>query len=213
MRKFSSLSLLLLSTLFIAVSCTKEGPEGPVGATGAQGPAGSNGAPGPAGPAGPSGGATYSTWVVTTPANWVTTPDYAVEFMYTRTAPSVTQAIIDQGVVLAYMKGDPIYEGTPQFNTVFQLPYTVGVGFGWTDIFEYAVEAPGAIRFFYKSDFPWDEDGLGLISFRYITIPGTLAGKSSSPRYGGFTKEELKAMPYEEVIRTFHIPEEGTNIQ
>lgn len=213
MRKFNSLSLLLLSTLFIAVSCTKEGPEGPVGATGAQGPAGSNGAPGPAGPPGPSGGATYSTWQVTTAANWETTPDYAVEFMYTRTAPSVTQAIIDQGVVLAYMKGDPTYEGTPQFNTVFQLPYSIGTGFGWTDIYDFGIEAPGEILFFYKSDFAWTEDELGLISFRYITIPGTVAGKSGEKRYGGYTKEELKAMPYEDVIRTFHIPENGSNLE
>jgi hypothetical protein len=219
MRKFNSLFLLLFSTLFIAVSCTKEGPEGPVGATGSQGPAGSNGTTGPTGPQGPPGtgggsSVTYSPWFLTGAANWVTTPNYAVERMFVRTAPAITQAIIDQGVVLAYMKGDPLYNATPQANTVFQLPYSVGIGGGWTDLWEYGIETAGQLLFFYKSDDPWSTAALGVISFRYIVIPGSIAGgKSAEPRYKGFTKSELKAMTYDEVARIFNIPQQGTNIQ
>lgn len=210
MRKFRTLSLLFLAISFLAVSCTKEGPEGPVGASGAQGPAGAPGAAGPAGPIGP--GATYSAWFVTG-TGWVTTPDYAAELIYKKAAPAVTQAIIDQGVVLAYMKGDPLYEGTPQFNTAFQLPYTAGVGFGFQDVYDYGVEAPGEIVFFYKSDFAWGPSDLAIVSFRYIVIPGTVAGRGVEKTYGGYTKDELKKMPYSQVASLFNIPAEGSNIK
>jgi ABC-type amino acid transport substrate-binding protein len=89
MRKFKSLSLLLLASAFILVNCTKEGPEGPAGATGAQGPAGATGgagaagatgATGPAGAtgvAGPAGSANviYSAWVTSPYASRDTTID------------------------------------------------------------------------------------------------------------------------------------------
>lgn len=104
MRKFNSLSLLLLALTFIAASCTKEGPEGPVGATGAQGPPGATGAPGTPGTPG-AGITTYSTWVTTVDADWVlgyvAPNNYNVERIYNRTAPGVTASILDQGLYSA----------------------------------------------------------------------------------------------------------------
>ncbi len=213
MRKLRTLSLLLVAIAFISVSCTKEGPEGPVGATGAQGPAGT---PGPAGPAGPAGpGVTYSAWFLTG-NGWVesdpTNPNFYGEvFHFNRAAPSLTQAVIDQGVVLCYMKGDPNLV-PPAVNNPFQLPYTVGVGFGFVDLYDFALSA-GNIRFLYKSDFAWDATDLATISFRYITIPGTTAGRGAVATYAGHTIEEIKAMPYEQVAALFNIPAEGSNIQ
>jgi hypothetical protein len=214
MRKLRLLSLSSLALAFIFVSCTKEGPEGPVGASGAQGPAGLPGATGPAGPAGP--GVTYSAWFLTG-AGWEepdpSDPDdfHGEVFQFNRAAPSVTQAVIDQGIVLAYMKGDPNLV-PPASNSAFLLPTTVGPGFGFIDLYDFAL-TPGNIRFLYKSDFAWAAEDLAVISFRYITVPGTTAGKNAIPTYGGYTAQQLKAMPYEEVAALFSIPSEGTNVQ
>lgn len=213
MRKFRSLSLLFLAVSFIAASCTKEGPEGPVGASGLQGPAGVAGPAGPAGPAGSSGGATYSTWVVTG-TGWTDTgaDDYGAIALYDRTAPGITQAIIDNGVVLAYMKGEPNFTAPPQSTQTFPLPYSVGQGLGFIDSYEFLLPAAGTIRFLYKSDFAWDLEDLASISFRYILIPGTTAGGRGPATYNGKTLAELKAMSYDQVIATLNIPATGSNI-
>src|SRR5689334_3737294 len=132
MRKYNSTCLFLISILFI-VSCTKEGPEGPVGATGPQGATGSTGAAGPAGPQGAPGQTTaiYSPWFLTGAAGWnaTTAAPYGAQFAFDRASTVITQTIIDQGLVLGYMKGEP---NTPSLATqAFQLPYSVGNGFNF----------------------------------------------------------------------------------
>lgn len=217
MRKFRLLSLLSLSILFIATSCTKEGPEGPAGIAGIQGPAGVQGPQGPAGPQGPQGttNVTYSAWFLTG-AGWAeataTDPFYGEVFYYPKAAPAVTQSIIDQGIVLCYMKGDPNLDPAPA-STPFMLPYTVGTGFGFTDLYDFTL-TPGNIRFLYKSDFAWELADLAVISFRYVVIPGSVAGRgTTAPLYNGYTAAQLKAMPYDQVAKLFNIPQEGTNIR
>ena len=217
MRKFSSLSILILSITLLA-SCTKEGPEGPVGAAGPQGPAGNPGAPGAPGTPG-AGITTYSEWFQTG-SDWVDASSaFLANWAFVQEAPSVTQSIIDQGVILAYMKGDPLYTtGSPQHNAVHPLPYVSGVAGGWTDIYDFLVVAPGDIFFLYQSDNPWDASDLGTVSFRYVTIPGSVAGRvplgeDATPTYNGYTKEELKKMSYEQVAELFNIPAEGTNMK
>lgn len=222
MRKFRlPSSLLFLSILFIAVSCTKEGPEGPAGTAGLQGPPGVAGPVGPAGPQGPVGqtNVTYSTWVTTVAADWVvgfTAPNnYNVENVYNRTAPGVTQSMLDQGIVLAYGKNFTIGASTLLPN-VIQLPYSEAFNdqnYGY-------ILAVGKIVFTYDpgAAAPGTRpiSQLAGIAYRYVLIPGSVAGgrgNSGVKTYGGFTEQELKAMPYEEVARRFNIPAEGTNIQ
>jgi hypothetical protein len=215
MRKFNSLSLLLLAFTFIAASCTKEGPEGPVGATGAQGPPGTTGATGAPGTPG-AGITTYSTWYTTVAADWVTTApvaQYTATLRYDRSAPGVTQAIIDNGIVLVYMKNWRV-AGFPRATETVQLPYFVDINF--VDFYDYVIPAAGTIRHLYKSYDPWGAADLAGTQYRYVLISGSVAGgrgENSVTTYGGFTAEELKAMPYEEVARRFNIPESGTNIQ
>ena len=136
----------------------------------------SKGSTGPAGPQGPVGTANviYSPWFLTG-TGWDTTlgAPYGAVAAFDRTAPGITQAIIDSGIVLAYMKGDPT---TTLTNDVFPLPYSVGAGFGFTDLWDFALNAPGNIRFLYKSDLPWTTTELGAISFRYMIVPGGVAG-------------------------------------
>src|ERR1044072_373500 len=88
-------------------SCSKEGPAGPQGAAGPQGPAGAAGSAGPAG----SANVIYSTWFLTGSAGWDTvganTSRYGAYAIYDKGVADVTQAVIDNGIVLGYMKGDP----------------------------------------------------------------------------------------------------------
>jgi hypothetical protein len=212
MRKFRLLSLLFLATTFITVSCTKEGPEGPAGANGAQGPAGATGAAGAQGPVGP--GATYSAWYTTTAADWVALPDpnqYTGIFKVDRAAPAITQSIIDNGVILGYISAWRVF-GFPRAPETAQMPNWAD--FNFVDYYDYVVPSAGNISYLYKSFDPWDAANLAGTKYRYIAIPGTVAGgRNTTPTYGGFTAAELKAMPYEKVASLFHIPAEGTNIK
>ncbi|MFT3676343.1 MAG: collagen-like protein [Chitinophagaceae bacterium] len=218
MRKFNSLPLLLLAFTFIAASCTKEGPEGPVGATGAQGPPGTTGATGA--PGAPGAGQTiYSAWATTVAADWVigyaAPNNYNVELVANRTAPGVTQAILDNGIVLCYAKNITIGASTVMPNVV-QLPwieqfndqsygFVLDVG---KVVFTYDIgnTAPG----------PRPVSQLTPIAYRYVIIAGSISGGrgvNGQTTYEGLTAEELKAMSYEEVASRFNIPENGTNIQ
>jgi hypothetical protein len=216
MRKYRSTCLLFISILFI-VSCTKEGPEGPVGATGPQGATGSTGPAGAAGPQGAQGQTTaiYSPWFLTG-AGWsaATGAPYGAQFAFDRASTIITQTIIDQGLVLGFIKGEP---NTPTLATqAFQLPYLIGNGFGFLDQYELVLNAPGNIRFLYKSDAAWSAAALGAISFRYVVIPGSVAGGrgiSSVTTYEGYTAEQLKGMSYSQIKSLFNLPDDGTNIK
>ena len=171
-------------------NCSKDGPTGPEGATGPQGPAGA------AGPAG-SANVIYSTWFLTGAAGWDTVTNaatYGAYATYDKAAAGVTQAVIDNGIVLAYMKGDPT---TGLADDVFPLPYTVGIGFSFTDHWDFVLNAAGNIRFLYKADFPWTPTELGGISFRYVIVPGGVAG--------GRMRDPRK-MTYNEVCEAYGIP-------
>lgn len=202
MRKFKLLSLLSFAIIFLAISCTKEGPEGPAGATGPQGPSGLNGATGPQGPTGPAGPAgptgpvgpqgpagtanvIYSAW-----------KDMALtgagpEYFYNMAAPGVTASIISSGVVLVYHQ----YSG---------YTYHCPVEFYTGEHLRFGLQA-GTIAFYANSTI-WNGTG----TTRYIIIPGGVSGGRMSGIGGtNYTVEELRAMPYEQVVQVFNIPANG----
>jgi hypothetical protein len=220
MRKLRFLSLLLLAITFIVINCTKEGPEGPVGATGPQGPAGTNGTngaagtpgtpgtPGAIGPQGPAGTANviYSSWFSYTPADWAdsTIPNIGSAKRFIKTAPSLTAAVINQGVILSY------FAFTADPNQAFAvLPVTIP---GSTPQIIGYLPVTGKIVYYYIN-----LDGTNpasipstLFSFRYIIIPGGIGGgrlASGQNTYYGYTEAELKAMPYHSVCKLLGIPE------
>lgn len=205
MRKLRLLALSSLAVLFIASSCTKEGPEGPAGATGAQGPAGSPGTPGTPG----AGVTTYSDWYTTVAADWVTTgaAPYSATLLVNRTAPAITQLIIDRGIVLAYIGNWRVFN-FPRATETAQLPYTADVNF--SDIYDFVIPSAGNIRYLYKSLDPWDAANLAGTKFRYLTIAGSISGRGETT-YGGYTKAQLVKMSYNEVAGIFNIPAQGSN--
>jgi hypothetical protein len=93
------------------------------------------------------------------------------------------------------MKGDPT---TGLADDVFPLPYTIGPGFGFTDHWDFVLNTAGNIRFLYKSDFPWTPTELAGISFRYVIVPGGVAGV-------GRVRDPRK-MTYDEVCEAYGIP-------
>lgn len=219
MRKFKLLSLLSFAIVFIAISCTKEGPEGPAGAIGAQGPAGINGPAGPAGPVGPTGpagatgatGATgpagtanviYSAWF--SPAAWTTPGLSFSSSSFDKAAPGVTASIISSGVVLAFTQfvGDGgVTRPLPTTLNNGALIYTAG----------FLIESVGNIRFIWNN-IAGAAIPSTLNSFRYVIIPGGIAGGrgTNSEKFATingqtYTESQLKGMSYAQVCSLLKI--------
>jgi hypothetical protein len=98
-------------------------------------------------------------------------------------APSITKAILDSGVILSYVNFQ-------ESNGTYHVVPTAGLaGIGIFEDF-----AVGQINIESVQDY-------STLPYRYVTIPGSLkAGNSASAqKVKGYTIEELKAMPYEQV--------------
>jgi hypothetical protein len=234
MRKLNYLIILVL--LGIAVtSCTKEGPEGPMGAIGPQGVPGATGAPGAAGTAGAAGAqgppgtanVIYSGWVpapsnffVNTGnnADWkdTTLPTIGLVSRAYMSAPSLTQTILDQGLTMVYHTFAAPPAPPAGGSNAQSLPYSVSVNLPPLLLLQLNYKpAVGKVFVFVKN--LTNTLSFGLTSghyFRYVIIPGTIAGgRMASGVASGFSLEELQAMPYDEVMRRFKIPDVGTNVQ
>lgn len=122
----------------------------------------------------------YSDWFT---GAWVGSSGY---WDFEVAAPAVTQAIIDQGTILAYTKlvGDG--------NVIRPLPATLGTG-----IWNYLIVEPGTLRFTTNATGTPSNDN----EFRYVVIKGNKALKSA-----GMGAESLKSMSYEEVCDLLNIP-------
>lgn len=227
MRKFQPLFLLALAITFLAVSCTKEGPEGPAGASGAQGPTGATGATGPTGPVGPTGPAgptgptgpqgpagtanvIYSSWATLTTlrASYPLIDTTIADFSGTvkrdiRLSSSITQAILDNGVVLSYWKVG---------STVgpVALPYTFPFG-GVAHTFGQILAVGKIIYYFGRLDGNATAVNLtGSGEVRHVIIPGGVAGgrtaeKACQIKGQVYTESQLKAMSYQQVCSLLNI--------
>ena len=166
--------MVVVST-FILAGCGKEGPQGPQG---------------PQGPAGENATVYYSEWF--SPAAW---SGVSGDWYFAASAPDLTEAIVENGVVLAYawLAGD-VYGG----SSVRPLPANA-IGANWS----FLIHQYGSI------EFTCDMFAVPATSgnkFRFIAIPGTIpALKSGTP--GQPTADELRNMTYQEVCRRYNIPE------
>lgn len=231
MRKISLLTLLSIALIFIVSSCTKEGPEGPVGATGAQGPSGVTGATGatgatgpigPVGPAGPTGptGPVGPTGPAGTPAQvvysaWATSPytvrDTTVDGSFFKVthivAPSLTATILNQGVVLTYMRLSGVIEPS-------LLPFVSYAGGGSSIIGTWNTTQKIFIN---RATIGCNLAGCAIgmsssLEYRYVLIPGLVGGGRTVNVNGTtYTVDQLKAMSYDRVAAIFHIPAVGAS--
>ena len=225
MSKMRMLFLSLFAMIFIASSCTKEGPAGPAGATGAQGASGLSGATGPAGPAGPAGptgpqgpvgpagpagpagtaNVIYSAWFTASTLTWAdsTHANYGTISRGNRLASSITAGVVDNGVVISY------YRDAATATTM--MPYTFGNGGNIRQI--NSLIRTGAITFFVANLTTGNASGsVPSGDFRYVIIPGSVAGgRMMSGAAAGYTVEQLRGMSYEQICELFHIPANGGN--
>lgn len=223
MRKTRIVSLALFATLFFAASCTKEGPAGPQGNAGPQGPPGSNGtagAPGatgptgpqgpqgPPGPQGPSGSANviYSSWFDASTLTWAdsTHAMFGTVSRGNRAAAGVTTAVVDNGLVIAYHRSATA--------GVTMLPFTFRNA---ADIVSVnTILSAGTVTFFVANLTTGSASGfVPNGEFRYVIIPGSIAGGRimQGAQSAGYSIDELRGMPYEEVLRLFNIPANGSS--
>jgi hypothetical protein len=220
MRKLRLLSLFLLAITLITISCTKEGPEGPVGAQGPQGPAGTTGAAGGTGATGNTGatGATgtanviYSAWISDAVAtNWADTTITLLGGCRRRNlpAPGLADTILNRGVIIVYARGTVTGNNpVPLAYDFFFNPFSISMGFipANSKIILYVANVTTATTL----------AGTGLYwggDFRYVLVPGGVAGgRLINGAAAGYTVDKLKTMPYEEVLRKFNIPRDGSNL-
>jgi hypothetical protein len=187
-----NLKLFLVGCLVISitiVSCSK-GPAGPAGATGATGAAGAGGAAGAQGPAGANGtdSILHSPWItlnvtIDTFTN-MGQPDSI--FFDTLTAPAITQAVLDSGVILSYVQN--------LFNNDGSI----------VNVLDYS----GYLEVTYKVD-EIDVSVLSDISgaqFRYVVIPGSILTQSVS--FKNYTKQQIRSMDFATATRLVN---EATN--
>ncbi|HEY2348072.1 MAG TPA: hypothetical protein VGH64_03605 [Puia sp.] len=141
----------------------------------------SKGSTGPAGPAGPAGpdSVVYSPW---TPLALTYVPADTL-FEQVINAPSITKAILDSGVILSYVN-------FLEQNGTYHLVPTAGLtGIGIFEDF-----AVGQINIESIQDY-------STLPYRYVTIPGSMktGNSASTQKIKGYTIQELKTMPYEQV--------------
>ncbi|HTQ65318.1 MAG TPA: hypothetical protein VMI12_10995 [Puia sp.] len=154
MKNLKLVSILFSVVILATVGCQK-------GSTGPQGP------PGP-------DSVIYSSWItLNTPYN---SADSGYEEILT--ANSITQDIIDKGIILTYI--DPNGDGN-----IFP---TASVGFAISETY-----SVGAISIFSLVD-------LSGFEYRYVVIAGSMQGnKVVSGPAKGMTREQLQTMSYEAV--------------
>ena len=185
MKQNLSTLLLCCSLVFLLSNC-KKGDTGPAGATGPAGPTGATGASGPTGTA----NVIYSAWAA------VTFTGSGTSWSGLITAPGVTQAIMDKGVVKTYFQfGTAVYDGTYS---------NIPTG---ASIYQYLTVGAINLRATFAANYPW----------RYVIIPGGTAGGrySSGADNDTFVLQDgstmsrtaLDKMSYQEVCQRFHIPQ------
>ena len=158
MKNLKSFSVLICSIALLFIACSK-GDTGPAG---------------PAGPTGP-GSVTYSSWIT---LNMTQNATSAGDTFYTQTlvTPSLTQGIIDSGIILTYVAFKDnsnitnVLSATPYFTVIIYYPDSI------------YLEAP---------------IDLTGIFFRYVLVPGSVsAGTVTSGPAKGMTVAQLQTMSY-----------------
>ncbi len=168
--KINTLYLLLAFTVITFAGCGQDGVQGPAGVNGQ------------------NADVFYSEWF--SPTAWSGTSG---DWYFSAAAPDLTQDIVENGVILAYvwLDGD-LYSST----SVRPLP-AYAVGANWS----FLIHQYGSIEF--TSDMI-NQPLTATNKFRFIAIPGTsVALKSALSKYP--TRSALMNMPYKEACTLFKV--------
>ncbi len=181
----------LVSLSLIATSCSKEGSTGPQGE---EGPAG-------------TANVIYSPWFLSTTMSWADSnmANYSNAKRAIHNAPGVTQAIIDQGIILCYTKGEAAGAGPYQLPLLTANNYLVSFIPAVSKIIFFTSKIGGGATNPFSSNY----------SFRYVLIPGgvtsgrkiTGADKTIEINNTLYTESELKAMPYSDICKLLGVDE------
>ncbi|MBN1144326.1 MAG: collagen-like protein [Bacteroidales bacterium] len=189
MRKSLFLFALPMLALALLIGCEgDEGPAGPKGDKGDQGDQGTQGVQGETGTA----NVIYSDWITPLEGSWRDTTIMGSPLKINHlNVPLLTQAILDQGVIICYSK-------SPDGKNIMNLPYDINSG---------AVAVTVNFRPFLQRIIFYNakQDGTGGLamsddlSWRYVLIPGGVPATKSTV--------DLASLSYEEVCEMFDIPE------
>ncbi|MBY0477589.1 MAG: collagen-like protein [Chitinophagaceae bacterium] len=183
------------------------GPQGPTGATGPQGPAGPQGPVGPQGPAG-TANVIYSAWY--TLPNWADTTavDLGPVSRAIRSSPALTQAMVDNGIIMSYLISDPV---NPNPNGPYALPW-ICTGCSPQLIVSYIPRAGKIIYYVGAVGSPVTGFAQTTYNWRHVIVPGGVAGgRFISGPAAGYTVQQIKSMSYQQIASIFKIPSTGTN--
>ena len=199
MKNLKLLSILALAITFFAISCTKEGPQGPAG----------------------TANVIYSAWVkkAAFSSNYADTslPDYAGTVKRAiLSAPSISSAIIDNGIVISFVR--VVVTGT---NGPNMLPYIFTPNPGY--LYKIGM-APAVGKIIYYTENLTANPVVGWIpssdmEYRYVVIPGGTtvrkAENTATYRRGAekaatingrvYSESQLRVMPYNEICALLNI--------
>ena len=165
MMKKIRLILILGTVLALGITSCKKGDTGPAG---------------PVGPAGPDS-VVYSTWQT---LNFTYNAE-DTSLVDSISAPSITQGILDSGVILTYYN---------LANTSSPADLITG-----SAAVAYRIYEDYSLGQIYIESFQYDLSGGQM---RYVTIPGSkLETVNSVKTYKGYTVADLKAMPYDKAAK------------
>lgn len=180
-RSFHSLALVTSCALMM-IACSKAGNPGATGATGAAG------ATGATGPAGTDSTVQYSSWISLTATAYIDGSNNT-DYVDTLSVPALTNAVLDQDVVLGYIQ---FFDGAG--DTTIAIAGTVlqenfGVGYIELSSLAPAATATSGINF------------TGY-NYRYVIIPGDIQVTSTTGSLvTTYTKAQLKNMDYSTLTR------------
>lgn len=159
--------------LIIAISCQKEGPEGPQGSQGAKGDKGDKGDTGIT-------NVIYSDWF--TPPAYTATMVFGTRNLdFTKAAPAITQDILDKGSIITYGKLTGYSSSIWPATQIGKLPVTLTYIEGGTQTDTWsAYYTPGNLRINFVNNTNYYTTLAVTHSFRYVIIPGSIAGRKAS---------------------------------
>jgi hypothetical protein len=139
----------------------------------------SKGDTGPAGPVGPAGpdSVMYSDWITLS----LTFNNTDSLFEQTIAAPSITQGVLDSGLVVSYIQYTDQNTGEVHIQSIASLGSLI-----WDD---YSVGKVNMFANLNLSDF----------LYRYVVIRGTTKINGTTTKIKGYTPSELKALSFEQL--------------